>query len=580
MKSNSLILPSLHKDMTFFSWMSTTQVLNGAISGYRLSQVLMQNGSAGCRLDFPSHLDAFCRSTSYAFGHPEDIALGHTSLPYFLAFRRQSLTGECIQVMQGDSVETLKFKLGIAPAHYRDSSDLKFCPACRDEDMDTLGYSYWHREHQLPSAHLCHKHSTGLWTIPFRSVGLQKNAFIVPSRAVIEQAISPLNKASVLKAITDISNHLLVDQLPGGFDALQLHFTYQHGLREQGLLTKAGRIRVEDFLERFEQYFRQLKQIHPYQRLLLADNIPHFLKLIRKPRGHHLTLAHILLIEFLFGNWELFSATYAWERQFQLDLQIRGEEEHSLHAVDDRLIVIAQQYNNGASLRSLASQYCYDIQTLMRLLEKSGLAQIKKRPKVLTSEKVAEVLRLLEAGKPLVEVQSLTQLSKSSIDRILNSQPDIKTAWQESKFKNSLELRRQQFCEVRKQYPEYSANEIRGEILTSYKWLLKHDLSWLKSQLALLPKGRLVRTKSPSKDRIDWVKRDQICLSALMQLDVFIIDSWERQTPNIFLRRLPTLNFTPRLERLPLSKKWISEKLVMLQTNSIEKFDLRVGGSG
>ena len=401
----------------------------------------------------------------------------------------------------------------------------------------------------------------------------------MPSRAVIEQAISPLNKASVLKAITDISNHLLVDQLPGGFDALQLHFTYQHGLREQGLLTKAGRIRVEDFLERFEQYFRQLKQIHPYQRLLLADNIPHFLKLIRKPRDH-LTLAHILLIEFLFGNWELFSATYAWESQFQLDLQIRGEEEHSLHAVDDRLIVIAQQYNNGASLRSLASQYCYDIQTLMRLLEKSGLAQIKKRPKVLTSEKVAEVLRLLEAGKPLVEVQSLTQLSKSSIDRILNSQPDIKTAWQESKFKNSLELRRQQFCEVRKQYPEYSANEIRGEILTSYKWLLKHDLSWLKSQLALLPKGRLVRTKSPSKDRIDWVKRDQICLSALMQLDVFIIDSWERQTPNIFLRRLPTLNFTPRLERLPLSKKWISEKLVMLQTNSIEKFDLRVGGSG
>lgn len=214
MKTHSLMFPSLHKDMTFFSWMGITQILNGAMSGYRLSQVLMQNGSAGSRVDFPSHLDAFCRSTAYAFGHPEDIALGHTILPYFLAFRRQSLSDECIQVMQSDSVEILKFKLGITPAHYRDSSDLKFCPACRDEDMDTQGYSYWHRVHQLPSAHLCHKHSAGLWTIPFRPVGLQKSAFIVPSNEVIKQAIPPLNKASTLEAITDISNHLLVEQFP------------------------------------------------------------------------------------------------------------------------------------------------------------------------------------------------------------------------------------------------------------------------------------------------------------------------------------------------------------------------------
>ena len=572
MKSHSLMFPSLHKDMTFFSWMGTTQILNGAISGYSLSQVLMQNGSAGSRVDFPSHLGAFCRSTSHAFGHPEDIALGHTILPYFLAFRRQSLSGECIEIMQGHSVETLKFKLGITPAHYRDSSDLKHCSDCREEDMNTLGYSYWHRAHQLPSAHLCHKHSTGLWTTPFRSVGLQKNAFIVPSSEVIKQAVPPLNKASVLEAITDISTHLLVDQLPGGFDALQLHFTYQHGLREQGLLTQAGRIRVDDFLERLEQHFRPLKHIHPYQRLLLADNIPHFLKLIRKPRGHHLTLAHILLIEFLFGNWKLFCATYAWESQFQLDLQVRSEEEHSLHAVDEKLIAIAQQYNNGASLRGLASQYSYDIQTLMRLLEKSGLAQIKKRPKVLTTEKVAEVLRLLEAGKPLVEVQSITQLSKSSIDRILNSKPDIKSTWINSKFNHTLELRRQEFCERTKQYPEYSAKEIRREILSTYKWLLQNDLAWLKSQLALLPKNRLARKNSPSKNRIDWIKRDQICLSALMQLDVFIIDSWERKTPNIFLRRLPPLTFTPRLERLPLSKKWVSEKIALMQSISIKQF--------
>lgn len=336
---------------------------------------------------------------------------------------------------------------------------------------------------------------------------------------------------------------------------------------------------MEDFLERFEQHFRPLKQIHPYQRLLLSDNTPHFLKLIRKPRGNHFVLAHIILIEFLFGSWELFSATYVWESQFQLDLQIRAEEVHSLREFDDTMVAIAQQYNNGTSLRSLASQYNYDIQTLMRSLEKSGLAQIKKRPKVLNSEKLDEVLRLLEAGKPLFEVQSLTQLSKSTIDRILNSHPDIKTSWMKSKFNNTLESRRQQFIEITKQYPEYSANDIRHEIVTSYKWLLKNDSSWLKSQLALLPKIKIARRTKPSKDRVDWTKRDQICLSALMNLDLFIIDSWERLTPNIFLRRLPTMYFTPRLEKLPLSKKWISEKLALMKTNSIEQPELSIVAS-
>ncbi|MGS7457300.1 hypothetical protein, partial [Mycobacterium tuberculosis] len=72
-------------------------------------------------------------------------------------------------------------------------------------------------------------------------------------------------------------------------------------------------------------------------------------------------------------------------------------------------------------------------------------------------------------------------------------------------------------------------------------------------------------------ERINWHKRDMECLTALQRLGNIEIDSWERLKPPIFLRRLPLLSFTPRLEKLPNSQQWVKDQLQLLQGSKIAR---------
>lgn len=555
---DSLNLPAITDEMTFFSFMSLTSVLNGQ-TGFQISKTLLGNGSAGTRLDFPSHLTNFCSNTAYAYGYPIDIALSHTVLPFYIAFRPSNFARECVQIMSGNSVETLKFKLGLPPAHLKDIAFLKYCPVCFEEDISSLGIGYWHRAHQLPSSQVCAKHSLALEEISLRENGADKNTLMLPSRHTPSVSICHGSTINQLFAISVISKNILHHNLPNGFNPKQLQNAYLHGLNQQGFLTKRGQIRASHFMLRLEQYFAHLKDIPVYERLLRSENIPYFLKLIRKPRGYYNPVAHVLLIQFLFGTWELFNSVYLWESQFQLDL----DTEPVLQAIeiDDHLIEISQRHAAGESLSSLADIFEYDLGTLMRKLGKSGLVTINRRPKKLTQEILEQIEGLLDEGHQLKHIQNITSLSKATIDRVLCSHPDIKRQWETKRAERMRDAKRNELNALIEVNPEYSKSDIKMAISTAIKWLSSNDAQWLNQIYKSIPDKKVERIDHQKRQRIDWQKRDVECLSALRMLGHFELECWERLKPPIFLRRLPALSFTPRLEKLPQSKQWIYEEL-------------------
>ncbi len=202
-----------------------------------------------------------------------------------------------------------------------------------------------------------------------------------------------------------------------------------------------------------------------------------------------------------------------------------------------------------------------DVSTAIRWLGKLGLIEVSRRPKVLTNEIRSEIVQSLKLGEPLVEIAKAYSLSRVTIDRICNEQPKLHQVWQAANHERKRKEERAKFELEIKSSPNMTMAELRKIQNSGYSWLSRHDKKWLKSKMP----AKVVRRSNPvitRKSQIDWISRDNECLSALKVLEATILfEDWERLKPKVVLRKIPTLSFKPRLERLPESRAKVMQML-------------------
>lgn len=323
------MLPILQPDMTLYSLVAIAHRWGGSSRGEQISQALFGSPGAGLRHDFPSHLGEFSRRTELAFGQPDEIALNATVLPYFLRFRLPEVQTEAIELMRGETVEPLKFVLGLPAGPSGASMPLCSCEDCIREDIDAHGFAYWHRRHQLPGVFVCPTHGHPLRRSKIRINGSGRSMLFLPNDGEIvatnTSGISDLQQP-MLQRISIISASALDAPLPGGYSPQVLLATYRHGLKQQGLLTKSGRVRATDYLKWLSDRFRSVADIDMFNRIINQANLEGMLRLVRKPRWNFHSTYHLLLIDALFGSWDRFSSVYAWEHQMELPLLRHNKE--------------------------------------------------------------------------------------------------------------------------------------------------------------------------------------------------------------------------------------------------------------
>lgn len=83
----------------------------------------------------------------------------HTCAPYWSPF-----------LFTAGAIEGTR-DLNLAISLRQDSNTQCFCPHCVTEDTRKYGRPYWHRSHQLPYVHVCHKHEVVLMSQSFRNSG-------------------------------------------------------------------------------------------------------------------------------------------------------------------------------------------------------------------------------------------------------------------------------------------------------------------------------------------------------------------------------------------------------------------------
>lgn len=571
-----LMLPTIAPDMTLYSFLALTQRLNGASNAKDLSNILFSSPSAALQHDFPSNLNQFCRNTGQAFGNAIDVANNNTVLPYFLRFRPEQLKNEALSLMSGSTVEPLKFILGLPAGPTGATMPLHFCTECLNEDINYFGYAYWHRVHQLPSVLTCHKHLVPLRITNLRIDGRGRSGLFLPDDSGVQQSITllPLDRGqSILNRLSILSTMALNRELPSFFSATSLRSTYLHGLKQQGLLTTSGRIRAQEFIQRLTKHYTSISSLEPFHNIVGTDFIDSLMHLVRKPRGHYHTACHLILIDFLFGDWDLFNSVYQWEKQMDLPFNQPNGTKHtkakSLNEnLENRLIALTTCYNNGeASFSALAKKFDIDVNTAMKLAGKLGLAEIPRKPRTLNVDITSNVISLLKDGQPLKAVAAMTNLSISTIDRIIYSEANLQEVWRAANKDWKREQVRNQFQKYLANNPTITVTELRHTYNSGYRWLYLHDFEWLSKHLP--PKTPIKRkVLVAAQQRIDWSKRDEECLVALKDVDLTNLESWERIKPRAILRRLPKLTFSPRLERLPKSKAWIVNELAKYSSNN------------
>lgn len=343
------MLPVLQQDMTLYSLVAIAHRWGGFSRGEQTSMNLFGSSCAGLRHDFPSHLDEFSRRTEWAYGQPDDLAIKATVLPYFLRFRPLKVQFEAHALMCGRTVEPLKFVLGLPAGPTGASMPLCSCEDCIREDINAHGFAYWHRRHQLPGVFVCPAHGHPLRRSNIRINGRGRSTLFLPDDGEITatntSSISDLQQP-MLQRISIISASALDTPLPGGYSLQVLFATYRHGLKQQGLLTKSGRVRATDFVKWLSDRYRSVAEIDMFNRIINRSNLEGMLRLVRKPRWNFHSICHLLLIDALFGSWDRFLSVYAWEHQMELPLLGQNKERQS-----NRLPIIIPLRGNDVANR-------------------------------------------------------------------------------------------------------------------------------------------------------------------------------------------------------------------------------------
>lgn len=151
---------------TVYSLFTRAVARTGLPAKYIIEALTGQSRKTSLLTALPGNMKKISESVPY--GHPwtdiSSMVSNHTPFPYYSYFDTSEQRTAARQVMtETNSCMTTNMSLGLAMYRQeRKSPHPRFCVDCLKEDQLKLGFTYFHREHQLPAVALCWKHGSKL----------------------------------------------------------------------------------------------------------------------------------------------------------------------------------------------------------------------------------------------------------------------------------------------------------------------------------------------------------------------------------------------------------------------------------
>lgn len=479
--SNPGALPCILPDETLYSWASRYHRLTGCLRATDTSQLLFGDHHAGLRHDFPSGLRHLARVTNGAFGSAQYLIENHTLLPYFLPLRRASDARAACTCLLEPHIDSLKYRLGLLTSRFRAHHPLKFCPACVDEDTERQGFPYWHIAHQWPGSWICTKHGELLIASVYKVNQIQRFQWVLPDTArwqppSVDTAALASNARNTLTRLSQLASNWAADSDFRDVGQI-LRRAYILAFRDRGWITSAGRLRLRYAGEHFATH---LSGLHEFSEFLHLPQDPlqahvQLGRLLRQPRTGTHPLRHLVMIEWLFPDWQDFKRCLHTAKQLALPMESQPSALTAPTQIFETCEPITKALARTTHTRPDTARVSRGQTSRARLCAKQGENRTGRRPKKLKTELMAAILRDLERG---VEKHVLTdryQISIATINRLLRADADLSRTWQARNHLRRRHTRRYRWKRLAQQHSSLGLKQLRERAPAVYMWLYRHD---------------------------------------------------------------------------------------------------------
>lgn len=457
------------EDETFYSLCSRQHVVLSSPTPSSTSAWLFGSPTASTAHDLPFNLAALNGVAAASWGSPRSIIFEHTILPFFLPFQSAHHEVEAMQVMEGQTLGSLKYKLGLLTGRFGAEHPLKACSQCMETDLATQGFTYWHLSHQYPGVLVCPTHREMLRESCYNRQWSGRFHWILPSERTLEPTKAPAPEPSQ-KALQQLATAVL-DLVVCG------HCRRFHPDVVRTLYKTALASAIEPTMDAFAHHCASLQPFPIFASLpTTPQQVPTFwAQLVRDRQSHSHPLKHLVAITWLFGSVSGFVEAY------------------------DRAVGHLEAQERPADHEEADCQCCKSLCT-----DRPNKTPQTRRPKVLKLPIRNDVLDRLCRGEPKNEICARFGITVSTVNKLLRSEPEVKRSWIEQSLTTNVEKHRSLWVAAAATQHSRTPHDIRALAPDIYAWLYRNDREWLLSRTRELPSGRL-----GNHSRVDWAKRDE-----------------------------------------------------------------------
>lgn len=475
-------LPKLMADESFYSWCARYHYLASSQTK-QTNQILFGHSLAGLHHDIPANLKYFLDKTLDFIGTGEEIIENHTVFNFHARFLPSQTRTLFIKLLldgqYGKVYPKLVQKKNTLSFHYQ----LKRCDLCIEEDLKNHHYAWWRVSHQLPSSFYCSIHQSRLqaFTLP-KKQGIADNFYIATSNNLKTALEIEEKYADKFKKISEVGNLIWKgDNLEFSEDILRWCYRYQ--ALALGYTTFDGLVRTFDLRNDFVSYYGDAVQYFGDKFIYdLKDvNCGFIPTLFRNVHGRRHPLKHILLICFMFENFDTFLNLY---RIVVADMRIGAQVCEDKMRVNQKSLINLVK-NEGMSLNKSTKILDIAITTAAKFLDKQKIVR-EKRTRIKNSSTEVELKSMLIKGVKRNEISSKLNLTKRFIRDYLESNLNLKKQWEVANHKKLIKIHRKMLLSILKKDPTLSIDAIRRHPNNGYRWLYKHDFNWLTQNLPSL----------------------------------------------------------------------------------------------
>ena len=279
----------------------------------------------------------------------------------------------------------------------------------------------------------------------------------------------------------------------------------------------------------------------------------HIGKLLRVPRSGTHPLRHLLLILWLFGNWNTFWRAYMDDTpQCTAGLgNGDGQRLPSKHRENQRQAILQLITEQSYPVSRAAKTVGIDSGTAAAWAAAAGIPTPNHSAQ--DSDTRRRLINELRQGIEKADAAAKYHLSVQSITRLLRTEVGLHLTWHEARHELRRATARHCWQQAHERYPDAGIKALRLLEPGSYAWLYRNDRDWLNEQTTQLPKP------NPSNyAHTDWAARDAHLCALVQQarLRLSIDKPTQRLTLQTIYQAIPALKpMLGKLDRLPLTRQ-------------------------